>query len=88
MEDNKFVDGLMVKKPRENTPEFVKGSISLKREELIKWLQNKDTEWINLDILESKKGNWYAKVNDWKPEKKVERPEMDVNYEENSGVPF
>ena len=67
MSDVEFVDGLMVKKPHSNAPDFVKGSLSIKREDLIKWLQQKQGEWINIDLKESKKGSWYAQVNDWQP---------------------
>lgn len=62
-----FVDGLIIKAPREGAPDFVKGSISIKRAELIQWLQGKQDDWVNLDIKESRGGKWYAAVNDWKP---------------------
>ncbi len=65
MSDVKFVDGLMVKKPHDNAPDFIKASLSIKREELINWLQGESGEWINIDVKESKKGSWYAQVNDW-----------------------
>ena len=67
MSDIKFVDGLIVKAPRDGAPDFVKGSISIKREELIAWLTKEQGEWINLDIKESQAGKWYAAVNEWKP---------------------
>jgi len=62
-----FLNGLIVKKPREGAPDFVKGSISIKREELIQALSAKSDEWINLDIKESRDGKLYAQVNTWKP---------------------
>jgi len=66
--DNKFVDGFFVKAPRAGAPEFVKGSVSLKREEFMRWVAAQEGEWINLDVKESaKSGKWYAQVNDWKP---------------------
>ncbi|MEN8252615.1 MAG: hypothetical protein ABFQ53_03480 [Patescibacteria group bacterium] len=68
MSDVKFVDGLMVKKPHQNAPDFVKANLSIKREELITWLQGQSGEWINLDVKESQKGSWYAQVNDWQPQ--------------------
>jgi len=68
MSDVKFVDGLMVKKPHQNAPDFVKAGLSIKREELINWLQGQSGEWINIDIKESQKGSWYAQVNDWQPQ--------------------
>ena len=65
MSEIKFVDGLMVKKPHYKAPDFIKASLSIKREELISWLQGESSEWINIDVKESKKGSWYAQVNDW-----------------------
>jgi len=63
-----FVDGLIIKEPRQGAPEFIKGSISIKRQELIAWLSGKQDDWINVDIKVSKGGKWYAQVNSWKPE--------------------
>ena len=67
MSEVQFVDGLMVKKPHQNAPDFVKANLSIKREDLINWLQGQSGEWINVDVKESKKGSWYAQVNDWQP---------------------
>jgi hypothetical protein len=64
----KFLDGLIFKMPREGAPEFVKGSISIKREELIKTLQASSDEWLNLDLKVSREGKAYAQINEWKPE--------------------
>jgi hypothetical protein len=65
---NKFLNGLMVKAPKQGAPSFVKGSISIKRLELIGTLTAMEGEWINLDIKESKDGSkWYAQINEWKP---------------------
>jgi len=65
--ENKFVDGFFVKAPRAGAPDFVKGSVSLKREEFMRWVSSQEGEWINLDVKEGKSGKWYAQVNDWKP---------------------
>jgi len=65
--DKKFIDGLFVKKPHANAPSFIKSKISIKREELITWLQEQEGEWINLDVKESQKGEYYAQVDEWKP---------------------
>jgi len=66
-DEMEFPKGLMVKAPRDNAPDFVKASISIKREELIEWLNNRDGDWINLDVKEAKSGHWYASVNTFKP---------------------
>lgn len=67
MSDTKFIEGLIVKPPRENAPSYVIGKISMRREALIQWLQQQTGEWINADIKESQGGKWYAAVDDWKP---------------------
>lgn len=67
MSDIKFVDGLKVSKPHDNAPDFVKANLSLNRTELIKWLQDQTGDTINVDIKESKKGSWYAQINEWEP---------------------
>tara|TARA_R100000541_G_scaffold34648_2_gene43034 strand:- start:107 stop:361 length:255 start_codon:yes stop_codon:yes gene_type:complete len=68
MEDKDFAKGLFVK---ESNVDFVKFKISIKKEEFTQWykekLQNKDEDWINLDVKESKEGKWYTEVNTWKP---------------------
>ena len=65
--DANFINGLIVKAPHDNAPEYVKAKLSIKREELIAWLQSKDGEWINADIKVSQGGKYYAAVDDWKP---------------------
>jgi len=65
--DPKFIDGLIVKAPNERAPEYVKAKLSIKREEMIAWLQSQQGEWINADVKVSQGGKWYAAVDDWKP---------------------
>jgi len=77
MSDIDFIDGLFVKAPHENAPDFVKAQISIKRKDLGNWLRGKDDEWINIQVKESKKGKWYAEVDNWKPEKKANQPKPD-----------
>lgn len=69
MADPQFVNGLMIKKPHDNAPDFVKCAISIKRKDLGNWLREKDDEWINIQVKESKGGKWYAEVDTWKPNK-------------------
>lgn len=65
--ETEFVEGLIVKAPRDGAPDFVKASISIKREELIEWLSGRDGEWVNVDVKESRNGKWYAAVNTYQP---------------------
>jgi len=62
-----FAQGLIVKAPRDNAPDYVIGSLSIRREEFIAWLQSRDGEWVNLDMKRGQSGKWYAAVNNWKP---------------------
>ena len=69
MDNNlEFPEGIIFKLPRNEAPDFVKGSISIKRADLIKWLNSKSDEWINLDLKVGKSGKAYAAINTWKPE--------------------
>lgn len=69
-----FVNGLIVKPPHANAPDFVKASLSIRRAELIEWLQGRDGAWVNLDVKESRGGKWYASVNDFKPKEGGAKP--------------
>lgn len=90
MADNEieFPKGFIVKKPRDNAPDFVKASISIKREELIEWLSSKDGDWINLDVKEAKSGHWYSSVNTFKPRQET-KPGANVPAAEyDDDIPF
>jgi hypothetical protein len=74
MADIEFVNGLIVKAPHENAPEFVKAQISIKVADLGVWLREKHKageEWVNLDVKASKGGKWYAAVSTFKPKEKA-----------------
>ena len=83
-----FVDGLMFKRPDENTKQkapWVKGHVSIKTDPLIAWLTaHKNGEWLNLDLKESKStGKLYFELNQWKP---LEKPEGLNTEEENAKI--
>ena len=85
-----FVNGLFFKEKHENSPSFVLGKLSIKREDLIEWLQNRQEDWINCDILTSKKtGNPFIKVDDYKKESKQQSvPEQNNTTEDTDDLPF
>lgn len=78
-EEIEFVDGLLVKAPHPKAPDYVKASISIKVEDLGKWLRAKykssleNEGWINIDVKESKGGKWYAAVSNFKPKKQEDK---------------
>lgn len=70
MEEATFPQGLFINPKRENAPEFVLGSLSIKKEEFLEWLKEQEESekgYINIDILKSKEGKSYLKLNTWKP---------------------
>jgi hypothetical protein len=85
-----FIDGLFVKNPGEGTPKFVKGSLAISVEKFIPYLQSKANAkgYVNIDLLESKEGMLYAKLNDWKPsgEAKPEPAEHEIGEDEEIDV--
>ena len=76
--NTEFVDGLIVTAPNPKAPDYVKANISIKVEDLWKWLREKykaGEEWVNIDVKEAKSGKWYAAVSTFKPkEKEAEKP--------------
>ena len=73
-----FPKGLFTKPPHQNAPDFVKAKISIKREELIEWLQQQSGEWVNLDVKEKKDGSgWSTVVDDWKPNSQPAAPKAE-----------
>jgi hypothetical protein len=97
-----FIDGLIVKAPNERAPEYVKAKLSIKREQLIAWLEGREGEWINADVKVSQAGKWYAAVDSWKPEQRngqsrTERPRQSApsqsappvnDFDPDSEIPF
>jgi hypothetical protein len=88
-EEIEFVDGLIVKAPNPKAPDFVKASISIKVEDLGKWLRAKykaGDEWVNIDVKEAKSGKWYAAVSTFKPKSKEQREAAEPR--DSDDIPF
>ena len=90
-EEIEFVDGLIVKAPHPNAPDYVKATISIKVEDLGKWLREKykgGNEWVNIDVKESKAGKWYAALSTFKPKAKEEEKPATVRNTMKTGGKF
>lgn len=78
-----FADGFMFKmKP--DSPEWVVGSLSLKAEDAIKFInEHVDKGWLNLNVHVGKSGKPYVELDTWKPAPKEgnQNPSAD-------GLPF
>lgn len=66
--DIEFIEGLSFKAPKDGAPDFIIARGSIKRQDMIDWLSNKEGEWINFDLKEAKGGKLYASVDNWKPD--------------------
>jgi hypothetical protein len=89
--DIEFVNGLIVKAPREGAPDFVKAAISIKVVDLGVWLRGKHKageEWVNIDVNESKGGKWYAKVSTYKSKEKEEAKPAGRFDDLDDDIPF
>lgn len=67
MGEKEFAEGLFFKPPSDKAPEYVIGSLSIKRNDLINWLTPRGGEWVNLNIKRSQGGKVYFEVDTWKP---------------------
>ena len=84
-----FPEGIFFKRKREQAPDFVKGHLSIKVDEAINWLREKGKagdEWVNLDLLNSKEGKLYLKVDTWKPSETI--VESKNSNDESDNLPF
>ncbi len=67
MSEKEFVEGLFVKAPHANAPDFVKASISINLPVFLPWLEKQTGPWVKIDTNESRAGNWYSVVNTFVP---------------------
>ena len=92
MSETILADGIFFDKPREGSPDFVRGRVSIKVEQAVAFLQKNvnDKGYVNLDLLKAKEGGkLYFKLNNYtKPaissvtddaRSKIEYPEEDIN---------
>ena len=83
-----FAKGIYVKSPKENSPDFVKFSMSIKRNEAMGWLQSQSEEWVNLQVKEAKSGKWYCEVDTWKPDPSRGRQGKPDAFQLDEDIPF
>lgn len=66
-----FVSGMYFKGPDDRTKEkapWVKGHVSIKMSDFKAFIEeNKNEEWLNIDLKKSKGGKLYFELNTWKP---------------------
>lgn len=70
MSDKIFVNGMVVKR-NDNAPEYVLANLSIKRTDLIDFLRQQDSDWLNVALKRAKSGKCYAELDTWKPTEKL-----------------
>jgi len=68
MKTKRYPSGIFYNDPRENAPDFVKGSISIKKDDALEWLDKEkpnDKGYVNLDLLISRENKPYLTVNEY-----------------------
>ena len=79
--ETKFVDGLFVNR-REGSPDFVVASLSFNQKFIDYLKENFNAKgYCNIDLMKSKEGKLYAKLNDWKPEERFEKKDGKLSVE-------
>ncbi|QDP68146.1 MAG: hypothetical protein Unbinned1473contig1000_24 [Prokaryotic dsDNA virus sp.] len=92
-----FADGFILKR-NDNAPDFVVGRLSIKVEEAVSFLNEKESNgWVNLELKRSKSGGFYCELDTWKPDgdasskkasPKKAAPKPQVDTEEEEELPF
>jgi len=67
--EKEYAEGIWPKKPTPNAPDFILMNIGLEREELIKWLQTFEDEYVDVTIFEGKTKP-YVRLNTYNKEYK------------------
>ena len=67
MSDKEFPNGLILKAPRDGAPDYVIGSVSIRKADFLAWLKGREGDWVNLNLKRGQSGKWYAEVDSWKP---------------------
>lgn len=89
--EKEFPEGIWFKDPHEGAPDFIIGSINIKRQDFMKFIAEKDGDYLNLKVVRSRKGKPYLEVDNWKPTN-ADKPKMEEKTEKKSDfdddIPF
>ena len=85
--DKEFATGIYFNSPSDKAPDFVKGSLSVKPEAFISWLQSQKPNskgYVRMSIKESKNGRLYIELDTWEPK----MPSQTLDDFEDDQIPF
>lgn len=87
MSDKDFIEGMSVKDPHENAPDFVICQGGFRREAMIAYLQSQSGDYVNFQIKRSKKGALYVEKDNWRPTE-AQRPDTSTPPPQSTGGDF
>lgn len=67
MSDITFVKGLIPKR-NENAPDYAICKLAAKKSEFIPFLNEIEGDWVNMEVMRSKAGNLYTKLDAFEPD--------------------
>lgn len=75
--ENNFIPGLNVFEKHPKAPDFVVCDLSLDPQKLGQFLSTQTEKYVKVQVLMSKAGKPYAKINDYKPADKPQQQSAD-----------
>lgn len=67
MADITFVNGLIPKR-NDNAPDYAICKLAVKKSELIPFLNEQSGDWVNMEVMRSKAGKLYTKLDTYEPD--------------------
>lgn len=91
MSDKEFAQGIYFNSPRENAPDYVLGSISIRPNAFLSWLEKQpenDKGYVKLSIKRGKTGKEYIELDTWKPNAQGRKAEPRARQEPDFDDPI
>jgi hypothetical protein len=79
-QEKQFAKGFIFKR-NDNAPEWAIGKLSIKAQEAIQFINEKNNGgWLNLEIKKSKEGKFYIELDTYEAKQKVEVKEENLPF--------
>lgn len=94
MKDAEFPKGLFAKR-NDKAPDYAICKLSVRKQEFIEYLQSMGgDDWANFEVLRSKQGKIYVKVDTWEPDpakthqQGVAQVKEETGFDDDQAIPF
>lgn len=92
-QEKNFANGFILTR-RSGAPDYVVGNVAINVQEFTEWLNTYKNEkgWVNLNLMQSQGGKFYAEQNTWQPEQggatKAAAPAPAMQTNDDDDFPF